>query len=213
MFPSIVFRAARVTVTLMAATVVLSACTGKELRTSLGLKRNDPDEFQVVSRPPLSVPPVYHLRPPAEDEKRNIVPANERAKSLVFDNKELPVYQRPDDAAYHQAETAVDEVESSGLGTTGESMFLRNAGAGKAESDIRKLLRAENAPIIREEKREKGILESVTSKLRPGEGEPVVDAKKEQERIRTNQAEGKPINEGETPVIDPKDETVLDKLL
>lgn len=190
----------------------LSACTGKEVRSTFGMKRNNPDAFQVVSRPPLSVPPVYHLRPPSEEMALNLTPAHERAEALVFQGREVPVYKRPEDSAY-QSETAVTSVETSELGSSGDSLFLQNAGAEKAQADIRSILNKENAPLIIEEKQEKGLLESVTSKLRPGKGDPVVDAQKEQARLRTNKAEGKPLNEGETPVIDPKKESVLDRLL
>lgn len=190
---------------------VLGGCTGKELRSSFGLKRNQPDEFQVVSRPPLSVPPVYHLRPPSDEAGRNLTPADKRAASLVFEGRELPVYTRPDDPAY-QADTAVATVETSALGTAGESVLLQNAGASAARDDIRSVLNEENRPIIMEEKREKGFFEGLTSKLRPGNDEPVVNAAKEQERIRENQAAGKPVTEGETPVIDRKNESVLDRL-
>lgn len=205
-------RFLRVMLAVALAVPLLAACTGQELRSSLGLKRNNPDEFRVVSRPPLSVPPVYHLRPPAEDESLSLTPAHDRGRALVVENRELPMYQVPKDDPAYQVDTAVTDVETGTLGTTGESLFLRNAGAEAAKSDIRSVLNEENRPIVLEEKREKGFFENITSKLRPGSDEPIVDARKEQERIRQNQTEGKPINEGETPVIDPKDESVLDRL-
>lgn len=197
---------------MLVALPALSACTGKEVRSTFGLKRNNPDAFQVVSRPPLSVPPVYHLRPPAESEEQHITPADKRAEALVFEGRELPVYQRPEDHAY-RPDTAVVNVETSNIGTAGESLLLRNAGAGQANPKIRNVLQAENAPIIIKEKQEKGFFERMTSKLRPGDGEPVVNARKEQDRLRANKADGKPVNEGDIPIIDPKDESVLDRLL
>lgn len=42
----------------------LAACGGGTVQESLGLVRSAPDEFQVVSRAPLSLPPDYDLRPP-----------------------------------------------------------------------------------------------------------------------------------------------------
>lgn len=196
-----------------AALAVLSACSGTELRRSVGFDRNSPDEFQVVSRPPLSVPPIYHLRPPSEGQT-GVVPADKRAESLVFQGKELPEYEIGADPAF-MPETAVTEVSSGSLGSTGEETLLQNAGAPGAKQDIRKTLDEENRPVMVEEKKEKekGFFGKLKDKVTPGKGEPTVDAKREQERIRANKKDGKKVNEGETPVIDPKEESVLDKIL
>ncbi|MBM3559287.1 MAG: DUF3035 domain-containing protein, partial [Alphaproteobacteria bacterium] len=37
---------------------------GEDTKRSLGLSKPAPDEFSVVSRAPLSLPPNYTLRPP-----------------------------------------------------------------------------------------------------------------------------------------------------
>ena len=56
----------------MAALVVsaagLAACS--HAAGALGLKSNLPDEFRVVAKAPLTVPPDYSLRPPAAGEPR-----------------------------------------------------------------------------------------------------------------------------------------------
>ncbi|MEJ0010899.1 MAG: DUF3035 domain-containing protein [Alphaproteobacteria bacterium] len=44
--------------------LLLSACSSGEVKDTLGLDRTAPDEFSVVSRPPLSVPPEFELAPP-----------------------------------------------------------------------------------------------------------------------------------------------------
>lgn len=43
--------------------LALTAC-GSDTKQMLGLERSPPDEFAVVSRAPLSVPPEFSLRPP-----------------------------------------------------------------------------------------------------------------------------------------------------
>lgn len=53
----------------VAVVVVLSAfaltgCGGESVGDALGLGRRSPDEFQVVQRPPLVLPPDFRLRPP-----------------------------------------------------------------------------------------------------------------------------------------------------
>jgi hypothetical protein len=48
-----------------AAILSLSACGGN-VEDSLGLSKKAPDEYSVVSHPPLEVPPEFGLRPPSD---------------------------------------------------------------------------------------------------------------------------------------------------
>lgn len=190
--------------------LLASGCTGSDVRHSLGMERNQPDEFQVVSRPPLSVPPVYYLKPPSADAAGGVA-VDQRAQSLIF-NGEEPRYQAPgasDPNYFRRTETSVVSVGETSLPTAGEEAFLRKAGTDAAKQDIRQVLVEENRPIIIEEKREKGFFE----KLGGGDGsEPVVDAGKERERILTNRQEGKDVNDGDVPVIDPAQKSTLEKI-
>jgi hypothetical protein len=52
----------------LAGAAALSGCGG--MSKSLGLAKVTPDEFRVVTKPPLTVPPDYSLRPPAPGEPR-----------------------------------------------------------------------------------------------------------------------------------------------
>lgn len=206
-------RPMRYVLLLAASAALLGACSGNELRQSMGMKRNNPDEFQVVSRPPLSVPPVYHLRPPSE-EAVGTTPAAERAEALVFEGKELPHYQHPEDREYHLVDTAVTSVETHSLGTQADSVLLQNAGAGQADPQIRSILEEEAVIYSPPPTKKRGFMDKMKNGIFvEDEGDPVVDAAKEQERIRANKAADKPLTEGETPVIDPKDEGVLGSIL
>lgn len=42
----------------------LGGCTGNSVRDALGMGKRAPDEFAVVKREPLIIPPGYDLRPP-----------------------------------------------------------------------------------------------------------------------------------------------------
>lgn len=196
---------------LVAAALSLSACSGSDMRQSMGLKRNNPDEFQVVSRPPLSVPPVYHLRPPS-DEQVGINPADARAKSLLIDGEEMPLYKRPEDRD-PIAKTAVANVQSNALGTQADAVLLRNAGASQANPDIRDIIEDESAQYAPTAPRKRSLMDKMQKGwFVPDNGDPVVDASKEQARIRANKAADKPLTEGETPVSDPKDKGFLDSI-
>ena len=48
----------------VAGLFALAACSGDELTRTFGLTRDAPDEFQVTTRAPLSMPPDFNLRPP-----------------------------------------------------------------------------------------------------------------------------------------------------
>jgi hypothetical protein len=58
--------ASRVAAVLSVAVVLAAALTGCDttVQETLGLGKRAPDEFQVVRRAPLAVPPDYNLRPP-----------------------------------------------------------------------------------------------------------------------------------------------------
>ena len=62
----------------MAGVVLLSGCSSFD--KALGKTKNSPDEFQVVVRPPLTLPPNFNLRP---DEDTSAQPASNDAVSLT----------------------------------------------------------------------------------------------------------------------------------
>ena len=63
---------------------LLSGC-GSELSDVLGTNKLPPDEFTILTKPPLIVPPEYNLRPPAEGEIRpNVQQPNRQLQSILF---------------------------------------------------------------------------------------------------------------------------------
>ena len=190
---------------------LISACSGQDVRQSLGMERNQPDAFQVVKRPPLSVPPVYHLRPPS-DEAVNAIKADERAQALVLRGEELPEKRDPSetDPAY-MAETGVVPVESAPLesGNVGDSVLLNKAGANKAQGNIRAVLNQETRAYTAEKREEESSLIGKVNPFPRKEGDPTVDAKLEAERLTKNKAEGAPVNKGDVPEVDPKKEGIF----
>lgn len=182
------------------STVALAGCTGNTVRHTLGLERNNPDEFQVVSRPPLNVPPIYYLRPPT-DTAEGVSPAEAKAAAILQDravNTENAM-QSGGNSGY-MPDTAVVGVGESSLGSAGESSLLNAAGAEKAQTNIREELKAETTPPLEKPADQK----SWSDKLNPFKkakkaDETTVDAAKEQERLKKNREEGKPVTEGDVP--------------
>ncbi|TAL37176.1 MAG: DUF3035 domain-containing protein, partial [Alphaproteobacteria bacterium] len=66
----------------IALSLSLSACS--DVKKELGMGRNSPDEFMVVKRAPLTLPPDYDLRPPAEGSAPPAAEASTQAKTTLM---------------------------------------------------------------------------------------------------------------------------------
>ncbi len=181
------------TIALLGLSLVLTSCSGGSgVRESLGLKKSAPDEFMVISRPPLSVPPEFNLRPPAEAGSTATSDISKRAKEVLFDQQ---------------------SAQRSGAQTRGEKNLL-NRTQTSANPDIRTLLEQENkaaAPAVPEE--EKGFLDDILEPIIPKKEDPLVDVEKEEERLTKNKREGKPVTEGETPTLGGESKGLLNDAL
>lgn len=189
----------------LACALLLSGCGEGAVSERLGLQRKAPDEFQVLSRPPLHIPPEFNLRAPTDgsDGEGLIAPAARQAEQAVFGERDgSAVTLQPG-----SAETAVMPVSSGEVASTTEQQFLDRAGAGMVDPGIRQTLREENGELGEVE--EKSVLEKLRN---PDKGEPTVDPAKEAERIKANMEAGKPVNDGEVEVKEPKDLGILNGL-
>lgn len=185
--------------------LLLTACEDGAVRNTLGLNRPAPDEFTVVSRPPLSVPPEFTLRPPRPGEEPRGVPMDEKARSLLIGKPATTgdtVLEEP------AVETAVTPVQSSDALSGGASSLLKRAGGHTADESIRSKLH-EDATTPRESSAATTLMDQLSG---ADKGEPVVDAKKEAERIRDNKDAGKAITEGDVPEELSKKRSVLDRI-
>lgn len=189
--------------------LLLAACSGGEVRNSLGLNARAPDEFVVYSRPPLSVPPEFDLKPPRPGEESPFVATSEdQARETLLGTKAKPASldEVPETPA---VETAVTPVLTSDAPTAAQSNFLKKAGADRASDTIRDQLTKDKIELPKKKKKAESLYERIVGE---DQNEPVVDAKKESERIRTNKDEGKPVTEGETPTEEQKKKSVFDTL-
>ncbi len=111
----------------MAATAGLAGC--QSTQKALGMSKVTPDEFRVVTKAPLVVPPDFALRPPAPGEPR-------------------PQELQPESAA-RNALLGQREAESR---TDGEKMLVAKAGADKADPLVRYVVDDEFGDIAHKEK-------------------------------------------------------------
>ena len=116
-------RATAFPAALVALGLALAGCEG--VKDQLGLTKQSPDEFSIVTRAPLTLPPNFSLRPPAPGERRpQEATAQERAKLAIYGaGAEAP----------------------AGAGSAGEQALLSRAGAGRSTPDIRRIINEENA--------------------------------------------------------------------
>lgn len=162
--------------------LALGAC--EDTKKILGLDKRPPDEFTVYSRAPLSLPPSYELRPPAPGESRpqEAAPSSEAETALRG--------RRPG--------TVAEQTAPAGA-SPGTTALLRQTGGLSVQPNIRVLINEEAASLAQENDR---ITNKILFWRKPDEpGAVIVNPEKESQRIRENQALGKPVNEGETPVI------------
>ncbi|MCL4679080.1 MAG: DUF3035 domain-containing protein [Alphaproteobacteria bacterium] len=174
-----------VLVTLLFALPFLTGCGGSEsVRDKLGLTRESPDEFAVVRRAPLEIPPgltAASLPPPRPGAQRpqEATPSQEARSALVG------------------SENTIFANEAS----ESETVLLQKANVGEADPAIRRTVDQETAEI---KKQKQPVIQKLTGLVKEQENTTatVVDAKAEYERLKKNAAEGKPATEGDTPFIE-----------
>ena len=169
--------------------LALSACS--TMKRELGVGRNSPDEFMVVKRAPLSLPPDYSLRPPSDSDVSPASDASNQAKAALMGE-------------------GAEETVAAG---NSESALLQQMGAQNANPEIRSVINQENGYIAVKNERlvdklifwkdeqEKGVADDDLDSS-------VVNPGAEAERLKKNEEEGRPVNEGKVPTIEKKKGTI-----
>jgi Protein of unknown function (DUF3035) len=186
-----VLRAAPASLALcLAASLALGGCAGT--KKALGLEKTAPDEFNIVARAPLSLPPDYSLRPPQPGALR-------------------PQDQTPTQQARQTVFRAGDQQAAlptpRGSQSVGELALLKQAGAANSDPSIRQTVNRETAAAV---ENDRSFVDSVLFWRKSGPAGDVIDPQKENQRLRENAALGKAPNEGETPVIQRKKRALLE---
>lgn len=173
----------------VALLLALSACT--QARQALGLSKQAPDEFQVVSRAPLSLPPDYNLRPPQPGAPRpQEGTVQDQARTAIFGP---------------QAGTGIGDTPAGA--SQGEVALLQSAAPGGIDPNIRQLVDSETSALIAEDQKFIDSLIFWRDPAPPGE---VIDPVAEQQRLQENAALGRPVNEGDTPIIERRERGLLE---
>ena len=158
----------------------LGGCSGN-VREQLGLEKDKPDEFAVLTRAPLEMPSTLTLPPP------NLGAPRPQESTTIAEAKE---------AVFGKEAEKTENVSS-----TGEDVLLQKAGSQSIEPNIRAKVNKETAELV---DRNKPVAEKLLNITGNNDvpSATIVDAKKELERLQQNKKEGKPVTEGDTPIIE-----------
>jgi hypothetical protein len=184
-------------VSVISAGALLAGC--QATKETLGLTKRSPDEFRVVSRAPLSLPPDYNLRPPTPGAPRpQEGTPRDQAQAAVFGTQT---------ASVNDAVPPIGEGSEGSAQSAGESALLQSAGISGVDPNIRKLVDAETN---QDETDSKSLADELTFWRTPEPYGTVVDPAAEQKRLQENAALGKPVTEGDTPIIERKQRGLLE---
>jgi hypothetical protein len=187
-----------------ALALLASATAGcSSTKEMLGLTKRSPDEFQVVSRAPLSMPPDYSLRPPTPGAPRpQEGTTTEQAQGIVtgYSSRSTSTLQ-PDQIP------SIGEGEPTSTASDGENALLQSASLTGIDPNIRKLVDQETSA---DQNASQSFLDDLVFWRAPEPYGTVVDPVAEQKRLQENQALGQATDTGETPIIERKKKGLLE---
>lgn len=155
---------------LAAAALPLGGCSSFD--RAFGVEKVVPDEFAVVSRAPLAIPPDYTLRPPRPGAAPAMeVSSTDKVKAAIF-------------RAAGDQQAALPDADKR---SPGENELLRAAGAANAAPDIRDTIAKE----ARSGEVDQGFVDKLLFWREPdyklGPTDAVIDPASEQRRLATIQ--------------------------
>ncbi len=150
------------------------AATGATACSSM----STPDEFRVVRKAPLTVPPEYNLRPPT--------PGSSRPQELSTES---------------QARVAVFGLDVGQGASEGEKAFIKAAGGDAVDRQVRSAVDYDNAQIVR---KNRSFADTILNFGKADPKDPVIDPAAEAERLRVEQEALKDVTGGGKVIIQPK---------
>jgi hypothetical protein len=185
-------RMSRTAATLALTLPLLLGGCGDDVSRTFGLQRDAPDEFQVTTRAPLSMPPDFALRAPRPGAPRPQEQSGPEAAQAVL----AP-----------QAALGQPAAREPGV-SPGMSALLQAAGP-QAPGDIRSKVDSEShldrpPPAL--------VDRLMFWRKPPNEGGLQIDPAREAQRLRENAALGQNVAEGDSRIIQPRSRGLIDRL-
>ncbi|WP_366657087.1 DUF3035 domain-containing protein [Fodinicurvata sp. EGI_FJ10296] len=164
----------------------LAACSAAENVFSFG--QSSPDEFAVVSRAPLAVPPSYSLAPPRPGAPRpQEGTASDRAR-----------------AAMSGSDAGAGAVASTS-GSAAEDMLLSRTGAAGVDDSVRDTVDRAAGSVDADE----NFVQRLLFWQGGGSSERVVDPEEESARLDQARRAGRPLGDGDVPTIERREGGIL----
>jgi hypothetical protein len=174
---------------LLALAANLAGCSS--IRSAVGIGKEGPDEFTVVAKQPLIIPPDFSLRPPEPGAPNaQEVSPTATASTAIFGNNIVGTTE--------EGAPAPVGMGGSQPPSSGESAILSAAKAQNANPRIRALVNRETAAIAA---KSQTLTDDILFWRDPASPDVVLDADKEAQRLRENAAAGRPANAGDVPQI------------
>jgi DUF3035 family protein len=211
-----------------AGVLALGGCARGTVQNALGIGKRTPDEFSVVQRAPLVIPPDFELRPPRPGEARPQTSTSDQARAALTGQPTTPLGQpatalgQPTTPALaglpvdHQAGQPglttlqpVPAVAAPGP-TPGQQALLTQAERGGVDPQIRTRIAEENEQLAQVEQ---ALFTRVMNWREPNTLGATVDAPAEAERLRTARAQGEPPTAGDTPTVVERRQSPLGALI
>lgn len=186
MLSSPYFRGAVHVVVLVVLAIAVAACSN--IKNQLGIGKNSPDEFRVVKRAPLTLPPDYTLRPPDPGAPR-------------------PQEESVQDMAKAALYGGTPEANAAGAHTAGEEALMARAGTTSALPGIRQVINEDNALYAEDDK---SFIDTLIFWQKQTPTGSIIDPAKEAQRLQEASALGVPPNQGETAVIKRRKKGILE---
>ena len=153
----------------------LTAC--ESVRNAVGANKQPPDEFAVVTKAPLIIPPDYNLKPP----KPGAPPLNQVSPTESAE------------AALYSDDPKTVAASISGSYSTGEKMLLAQTGAAAANDSIRQQIAADNAGA---DSADQGFVDGLLFGGSTYAGDAPLNADAEKARIDANR-NAQPVQQGQ----------------
>lgn len=180
------------------------------LKEQAGLTKRAPDEFTVVTKAPLVMPPDFTLRPPRPGSKRpQEVQPSAQARDVVLGaaGAERATAERSAQSAQTALASGRESSASAGEVSEAERTLLGKAGALGSDSSIREVVNRETTLLAEKDSSFADRLIFWQNKAPFGS---TLDAGAESQRLRETAAKGEPASGGETPVIRRRQRGVLE---
>lgn len=191
------YKTSVLTSMILLASLALTGCDGT--KQALGIQgKKAPDEFAVLSKAPLIIPPDFSLRPPAPGQKGPI--------DARFNNSARNVLT----GSSGQSRVITQEDANAAGTSAGELALLRQAGAEDVDPAIRTVINQETSVLA---ENDVTFMDQVMFWQDQPEYGTVVDASKEKKRIQESAALGNSASDGgETPTIERRKRALLEGL-